>query len=91
MASMVMKLLNRLIDRYVPMPAVLAAALRAGTVRIPKSERGERAYVIAPHCRDAEAVKKAIAKRNTWELAAAVAVSATVVTVVVAVVQQATR
>lgn len=88
---MVMKLLHGLIDRHLPMPAVLAAALRAGTVRIAKSERGEVAYFIAPHCRNAEAVKKAIAKRNTWELAATVAVSATVVTVVVAVVQQATR
>lgn len=88
---MVMKLLNRLTDRYVPTPAVLAAALQAGTVRIARSERGERAYVIAPHCRNAEAVKKAIARRNTWELAAAVAVSATVATVVVAVVQHALR
>lgn len=86
-----MKLLNRLIDRYVPMPAVLVAALLAGTVRVAKSERGERADVIAPHCRDAEAVKNAIAQRNTWELAAVVAVSATVVTVLVAVVQQAIR
>lgn len=88
---MVMKVLNRLTYRYVPTPAVLAAALRAGTVRIAKSERGERAYVIASHCRNAEAVKKAIAQRNTWELAATVAVSATVVTVAVAVVQQAIR
>ncbi|WP_321944050.1 hypothetical protein [Paraburkholderia tropica] len=88
---MVMKLLNRLIDRCVPTPAVLAAALRAGTVRIAKSERGERAYVIAPHCRDAEAVKKAISQRNTWELAATVVVSALVVTVLAAVVQQAIR
>jgi hypothetical protein len=88
---MVIKLLNHLIDRCVPMPPALAVALRAGTVRIAKSERGERAYVIAPNCRNAEEVRNAIGQRNTWELAATAVVGATVVMVLVAVVQQAIR
>ena len=84
---MVLKLLNRLFDRYIPMPAVLAAALRNGSVRIAKTDKGEVAYFIAPHCPNTAAVKKAVDQRKTWELAATVVVSSVVVAAVVAVAQ----
>ncbi|HDR9474401.1 hypothetical protein [Burkholderia multivorans] len=84
---MVLKLLNHLIDRFLPMPTVLATALRDGTVRVVKTERGGVAYVVAPHCANTEAVKKAVDQRHTWELAAAVVVSSTVVVLLVALAQ----
>ena len=84
---MTLKLLNRLIDRFLPMPAVLAAALRDGTVRIARTDGGGVASVVAPHCANKEAVEKAVGQRRTWELAATVAVSSTVVVVLVAVAQ----
>ncbi len=82
-----MKLLNRVIDGILPMPAVLAAALRAGTVRIAKADSGQVAYVVAPHCPNKEAVRKAVDKRHTWELAATVAICSAVIVALGAVAQ----
>ena len=80
---MVLKLFNR----WLSMPAVLAAALCNGSVRIAKTDRGEVAYFVAPHCANKEAVKKAVDQRKTWELAATAIVSSAVVVAVVAVAQ----
>jgi hypothetical protein len=57
---MAMKLLDHLINQHLPMPGLLAAALRAGRARIAKTERGEVAYFNAPHCPNVQAVKPAI-------------------------------
>lgn len=84
---MVLKLLNRLFKRYLPMPAVLAAALRNGSVRIARTDKGEVAYFVAPHCPNREAVKRAVDQRKTWELSATVVVISVVVAAVVAVTQ----
>ncbi|MFM0174759.1 hypothetical protein PQR33_36140 [Paraburkholderia sediminicola] len=68
-----MKLLNNLIDGVLPMPADLAEALRAGTVRISRKQTGEVAYSVAAHCKNKDAVKLAIVKRGEWETAATAA------------------
>lgn len=85
--GIVLKLLNGLIARFLPMPAVLASALRDGTVRIARTGEGAVAYVVAPHCANKEAIKRAVDQRHTWELAATVVVSAAVVVMLVAVAQ----
>lgn len=64
--------LNRLTACCVPNPHVLAQALREGSVRIAKAGSGDAvAYVIAPHCSNADAIKRAIEQRGRWHVAAA--------------------
>ncbi|WP_334043601.1 hypothetical protein [Burkholderia ambifaria] len=82
-----LKLLDHLLGRVLPMPSILAAALRDGTVRVARVDGGGVAYVIAQHCADKEAIKKAIDQRRAWELAATVVVSSAVVVLLAALAQ----
>lgn len=82
-----MKMFNRVIDGCLPVPAVLARALRDGTVRIAKSGGGQVAYFVAPHCANKDAVKRAIARRGMWELISVVVFSSVTVALLVGIVQ----
>lgn len=65
-----MKTLRLMLAAYLPMPHELVQAIESGTVRTICDENGDTVYFIAPSCTQIGSVRRAIAKRRRWELAA---------------------
>ncbi|WP_257251553.1 hypothetical protein ACJ51O_37230 (plasmid) [Burkholderia pyrrocinia] len=65
-----MKTIRWMLASYLPMPTPLENALDAGSVRISRDRDGVSAYFIAADCADKQSLRRAIAQRARWELAA---------------------
>lgn len=65
-----MKTIRWMLASYLPMPTALETALDAGSVRISRDRDGVPAYFIAANCADKASLRRAIAQRARWELAA---------------------
>lgn len=63
-----MKTLRWILATYLPMPALLATALDAGTVRTVRGEQGATVYFIAPGVTNKELIRRGIAQRRLWEI-----------------------
>lgn len=55
---------------YLPMPQELTQAIESGAVSAVCGKNGDTVYFISPTCTQKDSIRRAIAKRNTWELVA---------------------
>ena len=67
------------------MPHELTQAIESGAVSAICGKNGETVYFIAPTCTQKDSIRRAIAKRNTWELGAFCAFGAAIVFALAAV------
>jgi len=65
-----LKTLRLMLAAYLPMPHELTQAIESGAVSAICGKYGETVYFIAPTCTQKDSIRRAIAKRNTWELGA---------------------